>query len=299
MAMSSPTSGSAWRRERDRRGAWTLWFDQPGRSLNVLDRPAVDELGSHLAEVRTDPSIPALLIRSAKPGGFCAGADLRTVLACRTASEVQDLLARGLDVLDQLAQLTVPTIAVIHGVCLGGGLELALACRWRVALASAAPLQVGLPEVHLGLIPAWGGLTRLPRLIGPEDAIELLVTGRALGYLRARSLGIVDRLASEGDREAALDFSGSVRQERTFARETWEGALDRMRTRLEGQPGEHPDAQELILSLLATDLGEHPEAARDAAIKAFAELAVSEEVRESIAAFFRRGGVVRPGAEGE
>ena len=182
--MSSSASQISWRRECDDRGVWTLWFDQPDRSYNVLDRPAIDELESHLSDAEADPSIVGLILRGGKPGGFCAGVDLKSVLACRTPSELEPLLWRGSTVVDHLTSVRLPTLAVIHGVCLGGGLELALACRRRVALASMEPLQIGLPEVHFGLVPAWGGITRLPRLIDPDDALDLLVSGRSIGYLR-------------------------------------------------------------------------------------------------------------------
>jgi 3-hydroxyacyl-CoA dehydrogenase/enoyl-CoA hydratase/3-hydroxybutyryl-CoA epimerase len=290
MAMSSPAGGTSWHRECDEQGVWTLWFDQPDRAYNVLDRGAVDELESHLAAAEADRSIQVLILRGGKPGGFCAGADLKTILACRSPAEVADLLRRALAVLDHLQAVPIPTVAVVHGVCLGGGLELALACRHRVAFASAAPLQVGLPEVHLGLVPAWGGITRLPRLIGPEDGIDLLVTGRSIGYLRARSLGIVDRLAAEGNLRETLEFSGSEpRRDRAVDREAWEDALAKARARLEEQPGEHPEAQERVLSIVATDLAEGPQAARQAAVQAFAELAMTDEVRETITSFFQRG----------
>src|SRR5689334_20367268 len=194
IAMSSPVSGASWRVESDDRGIRTLWFDQTGRSFNLLDRPAIDELESHLADLEGNASLRGCIIRSGKPGGFCAGIDLHSVAGCETAAEVEHLVRRGLTAINRLASLRMPTVAVMHGACLGGGLELALACRRRVALASAAPLQAGLPEVHLGLVPAWGGITRLPRLIDRGEALDLLLTGRSIGYLRARSLGLVDRL---------------------------------------------------------------------------------------------------------
>ena len=106
--MSSPASQISWRRECDDHGVWTLWFDQPGRSYNVLDRPAIDELESQLADAEADPSIAGLILRGGKPGGFCAGADLKTVLACRTRGEVEQLLRRGLTVLDRLSSVRVP-----------------------------------------------------------------------------------------------------------------------------------------------------------------------------------------------
>ncbi len=288
--MSSSTSQGSWRRERDDRGVWTLWFDQPGRSYNVLDWAAIDELDAHLADAEDDPSIAACIIRGGKPGGFCAGADLKTVLTCRSSVEVERLLRKGLAVLDRLAAVRFATIALIHGVCLGGGLELAMACRRRVALASKAALQLGLPEVHLGLVPALGGITSLPRLIDPDDALDLLLSGRSIGFLRARSLGIVNRLAAEGDPAESLETLASVeRSGRAPREEGWLHALDHARARLRDQPGQHPEVQERILSIVELDLAEGHEAARQAAIVAFAELAMSELSRESIKSFFRHG----------
>jgi enoyl-CoA hydratase/carnithine racemase len=292
MAMSSSATQNSWRRERDDRGVWTLWFDQPGRSYNVLDRSAIDELDAHLADAEEDPSIVGCIIRGGKPGGFCAGADLKNVLACQTTAEVEQLLRRGLSVLDRLSSLPIPTIALIHGVCLGGGLELAMACRRRVALASSAALQVGLPEIHLGLVPAWGGITGLPRLIDPEDAFDLLLSGRSIGFLRARSLGLVDRLAAEGDPAESFEtLALPGRREYVPSQEAWLLGLDRARARYLDQPGEFPDVQERILSIIELDLAEGHEAARQAAIEAFAELAMSEASRESIKSFFQRGRV--------
>ena len=204
--MSSATSGSIWRWERGADGVWTLWFDQPGRSQNVLDPAALDELETRLVEAEGEHALQSLVIRNAKPKGFCAGADLGTILSCRTAADVETFVRRGLAVFDRLSGLAVPTVAVIHGVCLGGGLELALACRRRVALASAEPLQIGTPEVHHGLIPAWGAIDRLPRLMGPDDGLDLLISGRLIGYLLARSHGLVDRLAAEADLEESVEL---------------------------------------------------------------------------------------------
>ena len=165
------------------------------------------------------------MIKSAKPAGFCAGADLQTILSCRTPEECQAFVTHGLRVLEHLSSLSVPTVAVIHGSCLGAGLELALACRRRVALASTAPIQVGVPEVHFGLIPAWGAITQLPRLIGPDDGLDLLITGRTIGYLLARSHGLVDRLASQDDSIESLDVLGTdPAPERTWPKEVWDAA---------------------------------------------------------------------------
>jgi enoyl-CoA hydratase/carnithine racemase len=286
-AMSSPASGASWRIESDDRGVRTIWFDQPGRSFNLLDRPAIDELESHLADLEESPSIRGCVIRSGKPGGFCAGIDLHSVLRCEDSDEVEDLVRCGLGVINHLASLKLATLAVIHGVCLGGGLELALACRRRVALASDAPLQAGLPEIHLGLVPAWGGITRLPRIMQRGEALDLLVTGRSIGYLRARSLGLVDRLASEADSAAALE-PGEPGEERAESTEPWDHVLEQAHERLADHPGAHPEVQRRILALVELDIERGPQAAQEEAVRSFGELAMSPETREAITWFFQR-----------
>src|SRR5580700_9063776 len=114
--MSSEASDSSWRLERGPDGVWSLWFDQPAHSHNVLNPSTLDELEARLVEAEGDSSIKGLVIRSAKPGGFCAGADLKTILACTTAAQVEAFLDRGLAVLDHLSGLNIPTVAVVHGV---------------------------------------------------------------------------------------------------------------------------------------------------------------------------------------
>jgi enoyl-CoA hydratase/carnithine racemase len=288
--MSHATTEAAWRWEGGADGIRTLWFDQPGGSHNVLDASTLDELEARLIEVENDGSVRGLLIRSAKPAGFCAGADLKRILTCRTPAEAEAYLRNGLAVLEHLSDLAVPTVAVVHGACLGGGLELALACRRRVALASAAPLRVGTPEVHFGLIPGWGAITRLPRIVGPDDGLNLLITGRSIGYLLARSHGIVDRLASESDSLESLDLIVSEpAPQRTWPKESWEEAWNRAREKIDEQPGDHPEAQLQILTIVAIDLAHGREAAREATVTALAELAMSDVVRESLAAFLERG----------
>jgi 3-hydroxyacyl-CoA dehydrogenase/enoyl-CoA hydratase/3-hydroxybutyryl-CoA epimerase len=289
IAMSSSDARASWRRECDDRGVRTLWFDQAGRACNLLDRPAIDELESHLADLEADSDVPGCIIRSGRPSGFCAGIDLHAVAQCASATEVEHLVRRGLTVLNRLATMSIPTVAVIHGACLGGGLELALACRRRVALASVEPLQAGLPEVHLGLVPAWGGITRLPRLIDRREALDLILTGRSIGYLRARSLGLVDRLVSESDPAEYLDLSAPASDAaRADHGRSWEEALECAHERLAEQPGSHPEVQHRILSFAEIDLKSGPKAAEEAALKAFAELAMSAETRESIEWFFHR-----------
>jgi enoyl-CoA hydratase/carnithine racemase len=285
--MASATSPASWRAEPGARDIWTLWFDQAGRTHNVLDERALDELETSLDQAARQASVRAVVIRSAKERGFCSGADLATI-ARAGAAELRAYLRRGLAVLEQLAACAVPTVAVLHGICHGAGLELALACRHRVALASAAPLKLGMPEVQYGLVPAWGAITALPRLIGPADALDLLLSGRSLGYLSARSLGIVDRLASEADSSELLDLlEARAPVRRSWPPEAWQAAWQRAQSEVEDQPGEHPEAQSEIVRIMAIDLAEGPQAAREAAIEAAAALAAREETREAIASVLR------------
>jgi 3-hydroxyacyl-CoA dehydrogenase/enoyl-CoA hydratase/3-hydroxybutyryl-CoA epimerase len=286
MAMSSGHRDAAWRLERAPDGLWTLWFDQPGRRRNALDPAALQELGAHLVEAKGAGGLRGLVIRSAKPAGFCGGIDLGTILSCRSSGEIEEFVRSGQSVLDRLAALELPTIAVIHGACLGAGLELALACRRRVALASAAALQVGTPEVEHGLIPAWGAIDRLPRLMGPEHGLDLLISGRLIGYLLARSYRIVDRLAAAADSTTAIAFTGAPPiREPTWTDAEWETAWSRAREDIDDQPGRSSDARNRILAISETYVARGREAAREDTVAAFVALAMTEPVRAALADF--------------
>jgi 3-hydroxyacyl-CoA dehydrogenase/enoyl-CoA hydratase/3-hydroxybutyryl-CoA epimerase len=286
MAMSPTSSDGAWRYDGGADGLPTLWFDQRDRRQNVLDPAALEELDARLCEVEQAGTARGLLVRSAKPAGFCLGMDLKTVLSCRSAAEVEVFVRRGQAVFDRLSALEFPTVAVIHGACLGAGLELALACRRRVALASAAVLQIGTPEIAHGLVPAWGAIDRLPRLMGPEDGLDLLISGRSIGYLLARSHHIVDRLAA--DLDAALVFERAGRspvEEPTWPEAAWETGWERAKERIDEQPGDFPEAKLQILELSATHVTRGRAAAQDATARALGELAMTETVRLSIAEY--------------
>jgi enoyl-CoA hydratase/carnithine racemase len=287
--MSDAESRAIWRAERGKEGVTTLWFDSPGRSQNVLDMASFDELDVCLSEIEDDASVRGVLVRSGKPGGFCAGADLKAFLSCETPAELASYLRRGLSLLDRLAGLKVPTAAVVHGVCLGGGLELALACRWRVALASAAPLQIGSPEVQRGLIPAWGAIVRLPRLLAPRDALDLLLTGNPLGFLQAKSQGLVHRLVSQDEQDRITEgLNREPVRDRLMAADAWSEAIEFAAARALDQPADFPEVQRLIIELIETDLADGPEAARAAATERCVELAFQPATRQAITDFFNR-----------
>ena len=171
----------------------TLTFDRENSSANIFDRDTLHELDSHLDAIAADPAIESLLITSAKAKIFIAGADLNT-LANAQGDELIDLIRLGQNTFQKLAQLAIPTVAAIHGACVGGGLELALACDWRVA-SDSKKTTLGLPETQLGIIPAWGGSTRLPALVGLPTALSIILPGKLLKPIPALKKGLVDALA--------------------------------------------------------------------------------------------------------
>ncbi len=182
---------NVFRVERRDGGLAHLVVDHPARKLNVLDAEAVASLEAALTDLEAAPPAGVVVV-SGKPGSFIAGADVNAIGAITDAAQVHALVRRGQAAYARLAALPCPTVAAIDGVCLGGGTELALACDSRVA-AEEPRTQIGLPEVMLGIFPAWGGSTRLPRLIGLPAALDLILTGRALDARRAEKLGLIAR----------------------------------------------------------------------------------------------------------
>ncbi len=194
----------------DERGVATLTIDCPGSKLNVLSPDVFRELSERTDEVTANEAIVALVVLSGKPGSFVAGADIGHLATIRTVEEGTEMSAQAQAVLQRFADLKVPTVCAIDGVCLGGGLEWALACSHRLASDSNGT-QLGLPEVQLGLIPGAGGTQRLPRLVGFAEALELVLTGKRVRPHKARKLGLVDevvpvKLLPSRARAAALEL---------------------------------------------------------------------------------------------
>ena len=175
--------------ERRAGGIAHLVVDHPARKINVLDADAVASLEAALTDLEASPPV-GVVVMSGKPGSFIAGADIEAIGSITDAEQVRTLVRRGQAAYSRLAALPCPTVAAIDGVCLGGGTELTLACDSRVA-AEEPRTQIGLPETLLGIFPAWGGTTRLPRLIGLPAALDMILTGRALDARRAEKLGLV------------------------------------------------------------------------------------------------------------
>jgi len=190
-------------------GICTLTFDRPNASANIFDRDTLLELDSHLDWIEHATDLRGLILASAKENIFVAGADVHALAgmadqpASASAQDLRELIQLGQGVFNRLASLAVPTLAAIHGACMGGGYELALACDYRIA-TDARATKIGLPEVMLGILPAWGGCTRLPRLVGIPKALDVILAGKTLSADRALKLGVIDEVVP---RETLLEIA--------------------------------------------------------------------------------------------
>ena len=131
------------------------------------------------------------MIRSGKDSGFIAGADVEEFTRVENVEGALAIVRRGWDAFNKLAALPFPTLALVRGFCMGGGLELAIACRYRIAVDEPGT-RFALPEVMLGILPGWGGVLRLPKLVGPQAALDIMMTGRSVDARRAKRIGLVD-----------------------------------------------------------------------------------------------------------
>jgi 3-hydroxyacyl-CoA dehydrogenase/enoyl-CoA hydratase/3-hydroxybutyryl-CoA epimerase len=192
--MPATLTGSMIQREIGDDHICTLTFDRPESRANIFDAATLDELNEHLDFVENDASLRGLIIASAKKSIFVAGADLKTLLQQAQSGDMREFIAKGQRIFGRLANLKIPTVAAIHGASAGGGYEVALACDYRIASDDPAT-RIGLPETTLGLIPAWGGCTRLPRLIGAEKAADVILKGKLYSAQEALKLGLVDEIA--------------------------------------------------------------------------------------------------------
>jgi len=184
-----------WRAETDADGIAWLGMDKADAGANVLSADAVEELSRVLEDIAARGP-RGLIIYSGKPQGFIAGADVKEFTALKDTDQAMALLARAHSTFDRLESLPFPTLCLIHGYCLGGGLELALACRYRVARDDPST-RLGLPEVKLGIHPGFGGTMRAIRLLGPMAAMDLMLTGRTVDARRAAKMGLVDHAVPE------------------------------------------------------------------------------------------------------
>ena len=245
-----------WKADRDAEGILVLTLDRADASVNALNRAVLDELAQIVERLSFEPP-RGVVIRSGKSNGFVAGADIKEFEVYEKQGGVLASIENGQRVFQNLARLRCPTVAAIHGFCMGGGTELALACRYRVATRDPST-KIGLPEVMLGIHPGWGGTARLPRLIGAPQALPLMLTGRAAGAAEAKSLGLVDALTSN---ELLLDAAKEqirhpharpvVQRARAWATNVWPvrqilAAVVRKQTAAKARPDQYPAPFALI-----------------------------------------------------
>lgn len=200
--MSPDTSYRHWHVVVDTDGICQLTIDRADSNTNSLSREVLDEL-DHILTWLKGTATRAVVIRSGKQNGFIAGADINEFTALDSAEEALQLISRGQGVLARIEALGIPTVALIHGFCLGGGLELALACRYRIA-SDAPSTRLGFPEVQLGIHPGFGGTVRATRLAGSLAALEIMLTGRTLAARQARRIGLVEYVVPERHLDTAL-----------------------------------------------------------------------------------------------
>ncbi len=181
-----------WKPEARPDGVLVLTLDRADENVNALNRAVIDELDAMLERIELE--LPkGIVIRSGKAAGFVPGADIKGFEQIEAKGQVEDWIRRGQLIFERLARLRCPTVAAIHGHCMGGGTELSLACRYRVA-SNDEKTRIGLPEVKLGIYPGWGGSVRLPRLIGAPAAMDVMLTGRSLSASAAKAMGVVDKV---------------------------------------------------------------------------------------------------------
>ncbi|QJW96585.1 enoyl-CoA hydratase-related protein [Frigoriglobus tundricola] len=270
-------------------GVAVLTFDQPGSKANVLTRDLWTEFGEALAGLAPQTDLKGLVLASAKPGTFIAGADLKLLANAPGPNdpEVRAFIEQGLRVLEQLEALPFPTCAAIDGAALGGGLEVALACDYRVC-GTNPKVQLGLPEVKLGLIPGWGGTQRLPRILDRNRmhvASNLLITAQMLSHQEARAHELVDvAVDSVALVDQAVDYvlrvDGNERRERKrnpVPRGEWERFQP-----LQAVTGAAAEAVRVMVEGAALPLAD----AIQLETEAFMRLAGSDASKRLIAEFF-------------
>jgi len=278
---------------RDADGVAWLLFDRAGASANTLSADLIEELDKVLSELETARPT-GLVIRSAKTSGFIAGADVNEFRGATDSSAVETEIGRAHAVVNRLEELRLPTVAVIHGFCLGGGLEVALACQMRIAIDDA---RFGFPEVMLGLHPGLGGTARFTQLVNPMQSMPLMLTGKTIDARRAKSLGLVDAVTQERHvrnavkdavfgrlKRAAPGLIGSVL--------SWEPARKLLASRMRAEaakaaPEEHYPAPYALIELWEKHGGDK-EAMLRAEQVSFARLMVTPAAQNLIRVFFLR-----------
>ena len=187
----------------DDRGVATVTLNVPGHPMNILNREVLTELDLIVHDFENGDHIRLIVFQSSKESGFLAGADVNAIAEIDSAIHAMRVIETGQTLFQRIEWLPVPTVAVIHGPCLGGGLEWALACDYRIARDNSST-KIGLPEIKLGLIPGWGGTQRLPKLVGLRNALGMILTGKHIAANEAARMGLIDHAFGPDDWELEL-----------------------------------------------------------------------------------------------
>jgi 3-hydroxyacyl-CoA dehydrogenase / enoyl-CoA hydratase / 3-hydroxybutyryl-CoA epimerase len=276
-SMPATTTGPMIHREIGEDKVCLLTFDRPDSPANIFDAATLSDLSEHVDFIEKDPSLRGLIITSAKKSIFIAGADLKTLLKQAESGDLRDFIAEGQRIFNRIAALKIPSCAAIHGACAGGGYEITLACDYRVASDDPAT-RIGLPETTLGLVPAWGGSTRLPRLIGSEAAAEVIVKGKLYSAAEALEIGLVDEVVPRGE---LLDAARRKIQagKRAMRDATPSGKKVEI-------PQDRDSAPARALGIITTGLGNPVEESLALELDAIVDLGNTESTRNLIRNFF-------------
>lgn len=282
-------------------GFAVIEFDQPDSKINALSSSSLAELETIIAQLNNTQDLKGLLIASAKPDVFIAGADIKEIEKLKSHSDTEAIVKKGQKILNALEGLNVPTAALINGVCLGGGLELALVCDYRLAGFNNR-VKLGLPEVKLGVIPGFGGTKRLARLVGLRKALEMILSGDPISSSEALKIGLVDALASENRLlEEGIQFLKEKKTKRNRFKPRLKGWINILLDRtflgrlilvnqarkfvLKATKGQYP-AHLKAIDVVSKNYTSSLEKALDREARAFSELGISPITKNLIAVFY-------------
>ncbi|MFQ5584278.1 MAG: 3-hydroxyacyl-CoA dehydrogenase NAD-binding domain-containing protein, partial [Calditrichia bacterium] len=281
-------------------GVAIVWLDQPGEKVNTISTSLVQEFKSLLDTLEKDDQVKGIVLISRKRDTFIAGADLDELSGMKEQSQAEELSRRGNQLLSRVASFPKPIIAAINGAALGGGLEIALACTYRIATDNPKTVMA-LPEVKLGLLPGGGGTQRLPRLIGIQKALNMMLTGRNIYPYQAKKMGLVDQVVNTytlltAAKETALKLAKKplIRKKKlSFVEKLLEGnpvgrriVYKKSREIVQRQTKGNYPAPFKIIDCVETGMEKGMKAGLDTESKKFAELVFSPQSKQLVNLFF-------------
>jgi len=292
-------NSSAFTLVRQENGIAHLVMDVVGDTMNTLKAEFAEQVADVLTEIKSDTSITGIVVCSGKKDSFVAGADINMINDCKTKEEVVSLSRQGQTIFSQLEQLNIPVVAAINGACLGGGLELAMACHARVC-SDSPKTALGLPEVQLGLLPGSGGTQRLPKLVGVQKALDMMLTGKQLRAKQAQKVGLVNEVVPNSilietaeNMALAGNFKQSVKFKSSLINKFLEGTSvgrgivykQAKKSALSKTKGNYP-APVKIINCVKTGMEQSPAKGYQIEAEHFSELAMTPESAQLRNLFF-------------